>query len=116
MAYEVRWSREALDDADRIADYIAKDSRAYAAGLVQRFFDAAERLADFPGLGRELPEVERPEYRDWIVGSYRLIYRVDAVSQELFVIAVVHGARQLTRAVGDRLPKRRRKPPPTGDV
>jgi hypothetical protein len=37
MAFEVSWSREALEDVDRVADYIARDSPAYAAGMVQRF-------------------------------------------------------------------------------
>jgi plasmid stabilization system protein ParE len=61
-------------------------------------------------LGRELPELKRSEYRDWIVGPYRVIYRVDAAHRTLVVIAVVHGARRLSGAVGDRLPKRHRKP------
>lgn len=112
MAFEVSWGGDALDDTERIAAYIASDSSAYAAGMVRRIFAAAEQLADFPGLGRVLPELERPEFRAWIVGSYRLVYRVDSARRRIFVVAVVHGARQLRGAVGARLPKRRRKPRP----
>jgi hypothetical protein len=36
MAHKVVWSPEALEDIQGIADYIARDSRSYAAAVVQR--------------------------------------------------------------------------------
>jgi toxin ParE1/3/4 len=107
MAFQIVWSREALDDTERIAEYIAKDSEAYAAITVQRFFSEMEELALFPKMGRALPEIDDDAYRDWIVGAYRIVYRVE--QSQVMVIAVVHGARLLTRAIGDRLPRSRKR-------
>jgi addiction module RelE/StbE family toxin len=109
MALQVAWGREALDDIDAIAGYIGRDSKVYAATMVQRFLDAAERLGDFPGMGRALPELDDPDYRDWIVGEYRVVYRVE--EDRVTIVGVVHGARLLLNTIGDRLPKRRRKKP-----
>ena len=108
MAHEgIGWSPEALDDVERIAEYIGKDSPTHAAGMVKRLFAAVEDLELFPRMGRAIPEVDDPAYRDLIVGQYRLIYRLDG--DQVLVIGVVHGARLLTRAIGDRLPRNRRR-------
>jgi hypothetical protein len=58
-------------------------------------------------MGRALPEIDDDTYRDWIVGAYRIIYRID--EHTLKLIAVVHGARTLTRAIGERLPRSRKR-------
>ncbi len=107
MAYEVAWSPVAIEDVEEIAKYIARDSEVYAARMVQRFFDAADYFADFPNIGRSVPEGDDPAYRDWIVGSYRLIYRVEA--ERVVIIAVVHGGRLLRSSIGERLPRQRRR-------
>jgi addiction module RelE/StbE family toxin len=105
MALEVVWSDLALTDVEEIARYISRDSVRYANAMVARFFAAAERVADFPRMGRVVPERKDERYREVIVGAYRLIYKVTDARVE--VLAVVHGARLLDRAVGDRLPTER---------
>lgn len=110
MAWEIRWSHDALSDVEAISRFIAQDSPTYAEAMAKRFFAAIEDLAIFPGMGRQLPELEHPDYRDWIVGVYRIVYRLDRDLNNLVVIAVVHGARQLLGAIQDRLPKPRRRP------
>ena len=109
MAVGVIWSEAALADLKAIADYIARDSRVYAAATLNRFVEAVELLARFPGMGRRLPEMPRSAYRDWIVGVYRIVYRIDVQTRSIFVIAIVHGMRQLNKAIGPRLKKRPRK-------
>lgn len=39
MAQTLIWSHEALDDIDRIAEYISRDSRYHAQQVVERLFD-----------------------------------------------------------------------------
>jgi len=58
MALRIIWSREALDDTEGIAQYIAKDSEAYAAIMVQRFFSAVEDLATLPADGASTTAIE----------------------------------------------------------
>jgi len=45
---EVNWTNQSLDDIDKIAEYIAKDSRRYAEIQVEDFFDSATTLEEFP--------------------------------------------------------------------
>ena len=56
--------------------------------------------ADFPFIGREVPELHDAAVRELIVFSYRLIYRVrpDAIE----IGGIIHGARQLKRALKGR--------------
>jgi plasmid stabilization system protein ParE len=52
-------------------------------------------LEQFPNSGREIPEFGRPDLREVILGSYRIVHRVrdDEVVE---VLAVIHSARLLT--------------------
>jgi len=70
---EVRWTDESLADMEEIAKFISKDSPRYAGIQVQRFFDHAVLLETQPYLGRMVPELEREDVRELILGSYRLI-------------------------------------------
>ena len=94
MDSRVSWSLEALDDVDAIAAYIAKDSPFYASAVVRKILDTAQSLGRFPNLGPIVPEIGKPEFREHFVYSYRLIYRV--TSEQVLVVAVVHGKRLLT--------------------
>ncbi len=103
MDYQVVWSPEAIGDVESIAAYIARDSRFYAAAVVQAILDAARTLERFPIRGRVVPEIAQDAIRERFVYSYRLIYRVreDGVT----IAAVIHGKRMLNPVV-DRIAKR----------
>jgi addiction module RelE/StbE family toxin len=90
---EVVWLAQALDDLDAIAEYIVADSTRYAAAVVERFLTAAQDLAQFPRMGPSVPEWNDPSYRQRIIYSYRLIYRLREDRAE--ILAVIHGARLL---------------------
>lgn len=53
---EVRWTDQAIQDIDRIAEYIAQDSLKYAKLQTQHFFDEVRVLEQFPKSGRIVPE------------------------------------------------------------
>jgi toxin ParE1/3/4 len=93
MDVRVSWSPAALDDVDAIAEYIHRDSPAYASAVVDKLLEAARNLATFPNAGRIVPELDNETVRERFVYSYRLIYRVQG--NEALVVAVVHGRRQL---------------------
>jgi plasmid stabilization system protein ParE len=58
-------------------------------------------LAQFPDLGRVVPEVGRAEVREIIFGSYRVVYRVAPRLVE--VLTVRHAKRKFSvREVGVR--------------
>ncbi len=46
-----------------------------------------------PGRGHRVPELEPMDLRELLLGSYRLIYRIDP--DVVSIAAIVHGARDL---------------------
>ena len=88
---KVIWAPSALDDVESIAAYIAKDSVEMASLFVSRLFDATDRLQEFAFSGRMIPEINNPDCRKVIYGTYRIMYRVE--KKEVWVTGVIHGAR-----------------------
>lgn len=52
---EVKWTKQAIQDIDKIAEFIAKDSDHYAKIQVQRFFNAAKVLEKTTKIGKNCP-------------------------------------------------------------
>ena len=95
MARAVTWAESAADDLEKAAEFIARDSPAYAGDLVREAFAAARSLSNFAERGRLVPEAGSAQIRELFVKrSFRLIYKVD--SDKIYVLALVHGARDLT--------------------
>lgn len=89
----VRWTEAAWSDLEEVSDYIAKDSRYYAAGFVREVRDAARSLAYLAERGRVVPELGDPTIRELLVRRYRLIYRM--TERTVYIIGFIHGARDL---------------------
>jgi plasmid stabilization system protein ParE len=51
--------------------------------------------AEFPEMGRIVPEYKNPSLREKILGDYRIVYRLKENSIEIVII--VHGSRLLIR-------------------
>lgn len=90
---QVRWTVQALDDLEAICLFIARDAPTVAAVFAQRAFDSTDRLAEFPRSGRAVPELNDLDFREIILGSYRLIYRIR--SGDIEILTVHHAARLL---------------------
>jgi toxin ParE1/3/4 len=101
VARRIAWTESAWRDLERIADYIAEDSPGYAAAFVRRVRDRARSLDEMAERGRVVPELDQPSVRELVVGTYRLIYEIS--DQEVFVLALIHGARDLPTAWGDEV-------------
>ena len=93
MAYRVKWSPRAVEDLEAIAQYIAADSSAYAAAVVQTILTTTRKLSPFPFSGRVVPELGDEGIREWFAYSYRIIYRVE--NETVTIAAVIHGKRLL---------------------
>ena len=93
MAYRVEWSPRAVEDLEAIAQYIAADSSAYAAAVVQTILSTTRKLSPFPFSGRVVPELSDESIREWFAYSYRIIYRVE--NEIVTIAAVIHGKRLL---------------------
>ena len=100
MARQLRWSPEAVEDIEAIANYIERDSSHYARAVVSRIVALAEAIPEHPNLGRVVPELRSPNYRERFVHKYRIIYRVEP--ERILIAAVIHGSRQL-EPLADRI-------------
>ncbi len=90
---QIEWSDHALNDLEDIHHYIHKDSPFYANQFIEKVFDRVDRLAEFPKSGRKIPEYDHPDWREVMVGDYRIMYLVD--NSLLLILAVMHGSRDL---------------------
>ncbi len=99
----ITWSEPAIADLDAIHDFIARDSSHYATRFVERLIEATEQLTDLPKVGRVVPEGDG-RHREILEPPYRIIYRVEA--DRVYIIRVVHGARDLAALWGEVEPDR----------
>jgi len=90
----VEWTEGAVADIEAIRDFIARDSQSYAALVAAELVLAVGQLRSFPDSGRIVPELRRPDLRELIHGSYRIVYRVRS-PERVEVLTVFHGARLL---------------------
>ncbi|MCF6334710.1 MAG: type II toxin-antitoxin system RelE/ParE family toxin [Spirochaetales bacterium] len=91
MDFTVRWSPEATEDLESIAEYIARDSDYYAQAVVSNLLDTSRTIKEQPLIGRMVPEVSKNEVRECFVYSYRLVYKIQKTT--IIIIAIIHGKR-----------------------
>lgn len=100
MVLEVKWSPEAAEDLQSIAEYIERDSPYYASAVVTEMLAVSRSIPEFPRIGRIVPEISDESIRERFVYSYRLIYRIEYT--RILVVAVIHGKR-LLEGIADRI-------------
>lgn len=93
MAHRVIWSDDAVEDLQQISDYIARDSGHYARVVVRRILERTRSLSRYPNIGRVVPEVGDEAFREILVHSYRVIYRVEG--GRVTIEAIAHGKQDL---------------------
>lgn len=72
----VRWTEQAVEDLQSIRAFIERDSPRYGRLVAERLYEATSRIEAFPRAGRVVPEVNREDLRELIVGEYRIVYRL----------------------------------------
>lgn len=85
----IRWAEPALEDLDRIADYIALDKPSAARNLVRRVMDSVERLRDFPESGSKPKELKGTPYRQLVITPLRIFYRI--TEKQILILHVMRG-------------------------
>jgi len=100
MDLEVKWSPEALEDLESIAEYITRDSEYYARAVVTEILTISRNIREFPLIGRIVPEIGNEHIRERFIYSYRLVYRIEP--ERILIVAVIHGKRLLEN-ITDRI-------------
>jgi len=78
-----------------IAQYISKGSVKYAKLTLQKILNKTEKLKINSNLGRIVPEIMDKEYKEIIIGNYRIIFQ--KIENEVNILTIHHSARDLKR-------------------
>lgn len=95
MAREVVWTDPAWEDLEAAAEYITRDSEAYAAAFVEEIKVAATSLSEMAERGQIVPEIGDASIRELLVRPYRLVYQL--TDRQVRMLAIIHGARRAWR-------------------
>ena len=87
------WSPLAAEQAEEAVAYIAADDPVAAQAWVGQLLERVESLRRFPDSGRVLPELQREDIREIIVGAYRVVYR--RREESVAIVAIRHQARDV---------------------
>ncbi len=94
MSLPVTLSESALQDLQNIQQYyLNQGSTKTAEQLLEKIFAKLELLADYPEMGRIVPEFNMNTLRELIHSPYRIIYRCE--SQHIKIIRIWRGERLL---------------------
>lgn len=93
MGWQVIIAPAAQSDLADIVRYIAQHNSEAAARLGFELITRAESIGNFPEIGRRVPEFQRPNLREVVCRSYRIIYRLNAEQQQIEIVRFWHGAR-----------------------
>ncbi len=93
MGYQVSLTPSAAHDLQDIVRYISLDSPDRAVAFGQFLVSSTKRLADFPEMGRVVPEFWDPNIREIVVRSYRVVYQVDHATRRVDIARFWHAAR-----------------------
>lgn len=97
----VQWAPRVTGHVDDAMAYMGRVSADIAQAWLVRLLQRVAALEQFPDAGRRVPEFDRDDLREIVVGPYRVVYRRRADSVE--IIGVHHHARDLLRAIVEGL-------------
>ena len=92
---KIGWTEKASSNLRGIYDYIARDSKTYATRFIKSLIGSTKKLESMPRCGRIVPEFERHSLREVIYQNYRIFYRIMGDTEDIEILAVVHGAREI---------------------
>jgi len=87
------WTENAIDDFERLIEYIAQDAPLAARRFAQKMISRIELLQQHPNLGGYVAEDDTRTYREVLQGNYRVIYRSE--KNDVYLVAIHHSARLL---------------------
>jgi toxin ParE1/3/4 len=88
---QLRWTSEAADDLERIADYLLVQTPDRATELVRTVYAAPSALLSFPNRGRP---GKMEGTRELVLARlpYIVVYKV--IGDVVFVVRILHGAQK----------------------
>jgi len=91
---QLNWTYQAKDDLINIADLISKDSKKYTRLQITKIITHTKALKSHILIGRIVPEFNKLDIRELIVGNYRIVYKVVSKNQ-IDILTIHHSSRNL---------------------
>ena len=88
---QLRWTEEAANDLERIADYLLLHAPDRAPELIRAVYDAPSTLLTFPNRGRP---GKREGTRELVLAPLPYIVVYTVRGEAVFVVRILHGAQQ----------------------
>jgi len=93
MDYKIVFTEVAFADLESIVRFIARDNPAAAERFGDKLRECVFPLAQFPQLGRVMPEQDDENIREIVLGSYRIFYRTKHEQRLVEILRYWHAAR-----------------------
>lgn len=93
----IRWSQEAREDVERLADFVFPYDPVRADEIEQELSEAPKRLLHFARRGSRLSEFSPSEVREYRLGPYLLRYEL--LNAEIIVLRFFHSREDRQPAV-----------------
>jgi toxin ParE1/3/4 len=87
----VRWRKQAAEDLEEAAEYIAADNPTAAAHVALAVLRRTRELAQTPWIGRS---GRVPDTREFVIPNTPLIAAYTVVGSTAWVLRVIHSARK----------------------
>ncbi|WP_309387738.1 type II toxin-antitoxin system RelE/ParE family toxin [Cerasicoccus frondis] len=93
MAFQVIVAPSAREDLGAIVEYIAQHDPAAAERLGLAIIAITKKIAEFPRIGRIVPEFGWDTIREIVFKNYRLIYRIKDEEKKIEIVRIWHAKR-----------------------
>ena len=91
---KIVWTRPALENFEKIIDFIAEDSLFFANKFSEQVFQLIEKLTKFPKMGKKVIEEKDENIRELVYNHYRIIYEIK--QNEIIIYNIIHGKRNIS--------------------
>ena len=88
---QLRWTQEAANDLERIANYLLMHAPEHAAELIRHVYDAPTALLTFPNRGRP---GKKDGTRELVLTPLPYIVVYTIRGEVIFIVRVLHGAQR----------------------
>jgi toxin ParE1/3/4 len=92
VATKVILSNDARNDLDKVFLDLSEYSSKYAQLWADQFFEYLDILESNPKIGRIVPEIGSDNFREVLVGKYRMLYKV---TDNVEIMMLRHSSRPL---------------------
>ncbi len=93
----IEFSERAVGQIADVVRFIAVDKPGTAKKWAAAVEQSVMKLADFPFIGRIVPEFVDESIRELLYGEYRIVYKIDDQLSRIVIISVYHARRLMER-------------------